>query len=332
MIIKPGIEFIAPFRIYLPEDFFEVTLGEKVSLVKPSALPPVQVNEGIQMHGKNIEISHDIFGHAGRTKFAIIIDEEIDIGSERWKKDFVDNESLFIDVALMSVNRMLEVYRDQDRNKLDEKSFHIIPLVKSDLYDFRIVAVDEKLNEIEGFVIRKPAFHRVGFGATVERKPEIISAIRKLLKDGTPLPVYRELMNSAINYIWRGQYRLVPVEANTALESFIPDIIHLLDPSVDRSELTKLYKKLLKLEEVLSAALNRSNQNAISWFTKPPDGWKTLVQCELKKWYDECYSLRNKVIHEGYNNVSRQDAIKAYEASLSAINYVQTQVRKIVNI
>lgn len=284
------------------------------------------------MHGTNIEISHDIFGYAGRTKFTIIIDEEIDIGSEKWQNDFVDNESLFIDVGLMSANRMLEVYRDQDRNNLDEKSFHIIPLVKNDLYDFRIVAVDQRLNEIKGFVIRKPAFHRVGLGATVERKPEIISSIMKLLKDGTSLPVYRELLNSAINYVWRGQYRLVPVEANTALESFIPDIIHLLDPSVDRSALTNLYKKLLKIEDVLSVALTRSNQNTISWFTKPPDGWKTLAQCEMKKWYDDCYCLRNKVIHEGYNNVSRQDAIKAYEGSLSAINYVQTEVRKIVNI
>lgn len=332
MKIKPGIEFIAPFRIYLPEDFFEVKLGERVSFVKPMALPPVQVNKGAQVCGKNIEISHDIFGYAGRTKFAIIIDEDIDIGSETWKNDFVDNESLFIDVALRSVNRMLEVYRDQDRNNLNEKSFHIIPLVKSDLYDFRIVTVDERFNEIEGFVIRKPSFLRVGYGAAVDRTPDIISAISKMLKDGTVLPVYRDLLNSAINYIWRGQYRLVPVEANTALESFIPDIIHFLDPSIDRSELTNLYKKLLRLEDVLSIALYRSNKNTISWFTKPPDGWKTLIHHELKKWYEDCYCLRNKVIHEGYNSVSQQDAIKSYEGSLSTINYIQTEVRKIVDI
>ena len=135
-------------------------------------------------------------------------------------KDFADNESLFIDVALMSVNRMLEVYRDQDRNNLNEKSFHIIPLVKSDLYGFRMVAVDERFNKIEGFVIRKPFYHSVGFSSAVDRKPDIISAISKLLKDGTVLPIYRDLLNSAINHIWRGQYRLVPVEANTALESF----------------------------------------------------------------------------------------------------------------
>ena len=331
-MIKPGIEFIAPFRIYLPEEFYEIALENKVHLVKPSALPPVKIDEGTQVHGKNIEISHDIFGYAGRTKFSIIIDEEVDIESGSWKQDFADNESTFIDEAVVAVNRMLDVYRDQDRNNLNEKSFHVIPLVKSDLYDFRLVAVDKLFNEINGFVIRKPSFHRVGFGEAVERKPEVISAISKLLKDGTPIPVYRELLNSALNYIWRGQYRLVPVEANTALESFIPEIIHLLDPSVNRSELTNLYKKLLKLEDVLSVSLDRKKQGTISWFTKPPNGWKTLVQHELKNWYDNCYCLRNKVIHEGYNNVSRKDAIEAYESTLIAINYVQTEVRKIVKV
>jgi hypothetical protein len=77
MTIKPGIEFIAPFRIYLPEDFFEVSLEGKVSLVKPLALPPILV-AGTKVHGRNVEISHDIFGYAGRTKFSIVVDEEID--------------------------------------------------------------------------------------------------------------------------------------------------------------------------------------------------------------------------------------------------------------
>ena len=331
MTIKPGIEFIAPFRIYLPEDFFEVTLEGRISLVKPIALPPIHV-AGTQAHEKNIEVSHDIFGYAGRTKFSVVLDEEIDVDSDNWKKNFLDNESKFIDFALLSVNRILEVYRDQDRNNLDEKSFHVIQLVKTDIYDIRLVAIDEKLNEIEGFVVRKPSFHRVGFGAAVERKPEIIAEIRKLLKDGSSLPIYRELMNSALNYIWRGQYRLVPVEANTAFESFIPEIIHLLDPHANRSELKNLYTKLLRLEDILSTALSNSIMNTVSWFTKPPDGLKTLAQSEFQKWHDDCYRIRNKVIHEGYNKVTRQEAIKAYEASLSAINYVQSEVRKIIII
>jgi hypothetical protein len=331
MTIKPGIEFIAPFRIYLPEEFFEVAIEKKISLVKPLALPPLHVAE-TQTHGKNIEISHDIFGYAGRTKFSIILDEEIDITSEDWKNKFLENESKFIDLSILSVNRMLEVYRDQDRNNLDEKSFHIIPLVKTDIYDIRLYAIDENLKEVDGFVVRKPSFHRVGLGSAIERKPEIIAEMKKWLKDDISLPIYRELMNSALNYIWRSQHRLVPVEANTAFEGFIPEIIYLLDPSVNRSELRDIYAKLLRLEEVLSTALSNLGFTPVSWFTKPADGWKTLAQIELKKWYDDCYKIRNRVIHEGYNKVTRQEAIAAYNASLSAINYVQAEVRKIIKV
>ncbi len=109
-MIKPGIEFIAPFRIYLPEEFYEIALEGKMHLVKPVALPPVKIDEGTQVHGKNIEISHDIFGYAGRTKFSVIIDEDVDIKSGSWKQDFCDNESSFIDAAIFAVNRMLDVY------------------------------------------------------------------------------------------------------------------------------------------------------------------------------------------------------------------------------
>jgi hypothetical protein len=86
------------------------------------------------------------------------------------------------------------------------------------------------------------------------------------------------------------------------------------------------------LDVVLFTAMNNSSLNFTTWFTQPPDGWRTLVQTELKKWHDDCYNLRNKVIHEGYNKVTRQEAIKAYEASLLAINYIQSEVRKIINI
>ena len=156
MTIKPGVEFIAPFRIYLPEKFYMVTLGEKCHLAKPLALPPIKTNEGTQVNGRNIEISHDIFGYAGRTKFSIVIDKEIDIQADDWKQVFVNDESFLIDEAIAVANRILDVYRDQDRNSLNDKSFHVIPLVKSDLYSFRIVAIDQEFNDkLIGFEIVK---------------------------------------------------------------------------------------------------------------------------------------------------------------------------------
>jgi hypothetical protein len=329
-MIKPGVEFIAPFRVYVPEEFFEVQLEGKTFLVKPVPLPPATLSEGVQVHGKDIEISHDIFGYAGRTKFSVVIDLEIDISCTNWKNTFCDNEALYIKMSLSSVNRFLEVYRDQDKNGLGEKSFHIIPLVKSDLYNFRLVAIDEQFNEVEDFAIMMPAFHRMGFGTAVQREPEITNNIKMLLKSGNSIPIYKDLLYSALNYIWRGQYRLAPVEANTAFENFLPEIIYRIDQNFNRSEILNLYDKLIRLQGILSLKLINSGYSSVAWFTNPPTGWKTLHQQELKTWYDDCYLLRNKVIHEGYNGVSKEDAVKAYEGAITAINYVETEIRKIV--
>jgi hypothetical protein len=89
---------------------------------------------------------------------------------------------------------------------------------------------------------------------------------------------------------------------------------------------------LLKLEEILSSALLQAGEGNIIWFLKPPNGWKTLNHQELNKWYKTCYLLRNRVIHEGYNKVSREDAIRSYEGALAGINYIQSEVIKVIKI
>ncbi|AFZ23296.1 hypothetical protein Cylst_0972 [Cylindrospermum stagnale PCC 7417] len=279
-----------------------------------------KLSEAVQEQRKNIEIPHDIFGYAGRTKFSIVIDQEIDISCPNWETTHKDNIEHYTKLSLLSVHRFLEVYRDQD----SEKSFHIIPLVETDLFPFTFVLIDEDFNEVKNSVITKPLPHTMLFDRAVQRETEIINNIQKSLKDGTPIPIYKDLLNSARNYIWRGKYRLVPVEANTAFESFVPDTIYRLDPTFNSSKLLKLnlYDKVIKLQEILSAKLINSGNSSVNWFTTAPAGWKTVSQPELKSWYDNCYLLRNEVIHQGYNGVTKEDASKAYEAALDAINYI----------
>lgn len=329
MIVKPCIEFTAPYRIYLPEEFFDVALGGRISLVKPVALlPPIYPEGGIQLQGKDVEFSHDIFGLAGRTRFIVIVDERID-GDSDWKSRITDNVDSFVDIALKLANRMLEVYRDQDVNRLVGKSFHIVQLVKTDILDVRITGLGESLNEIEGFVISNPFSKPIMFGPE-GRTPEIIAGIRQTLKNGTPVPIYRDLMSSAHNYLWRGQYRLVPVEANTSFESYIAEAIRLLNPQIAISERDNLFNKLLKLEELLSISTRKSELDKVVWFTKPQNGWKSLIQADLRNWYDNCYQVRNKVIHEGYNQVTQQEALSAFQAAISAIKHVRSETSKVI--
>lgn len=326
---KIAIEFIAPFRVYLPDCFFVINLDGQAAEVKPIPVPPRQLNSGVQVHGSNIEIQHDIFGFAGRTKFCLILDETVDVSSSDWKRSVVDRDKEILNKGIKFVNRLLEVYRNCDRNSLGQESFHVVPLVRADLSSIRIVVVDSQLNEHPNFVITWPTFHSVGMGTATQRDANVEGEIRRVLESEEPIPIERELISSAKNHLWRGIYRLVPIEANTAFESFVPMAIMLIDPSVNISELPTLYSKFLKLQEVLNAKLIGSSQTGVSWFSSPANGWQTLIESNISRWHSDCYIFRNRVIHEGYNRVTEQEATGALESMIVAKQYIQTEIDRL---
>lgn len=328
-MLRPGVSFIVPFRIYLPEDFYEVKVENRQFKVKPQALPPVKIGQGIEVHGANIEFSHDIFGYAGRTLFHVLLDHHIDVSTEEGRRDFAERDKLFIEDAVVAVNRLLEVYRDQDKNSLGEKSFHVIPVVNTDLSDIRIVPIRDDLSEEKDICVRLVRFGTTGFGAATQRSDDVISEITKLLKNGTTIPIYRELLSSSMNAIWRGQHRLSPIESNTAFEAFVPAITTLLDPS-SSSSLTNLFDKLVLLESTLNQKLTSKSLPVVCWFTPQKNGWRSLIDPILVTWKTKCYELRGKVIHEGYSQVTSKESKEALEAAIKAINHIEGAVRKIL--
>jgi hypothetical protein len=328
-MFRPGVSFIIPFRVYMPENFYTVKIGNRQVKIKPQALPPVIINKGPQAHGANVEFSHDIFGYAGRTLFHILLDQEIDISTEEGKRDFAAKDKTFIQDAIITVNRFLEVYKDQDKNNLGEKSFHIVPIVMAEVSDVRIVPVKDDQSEEQSICIRILSLRPIGFGSATQRSPEIINAITDLLKDGTKIPIYRELLSSSMNVIWRSQYRLCPIESNTAFESFVSEITLFLEPSAIPPE--NLFDKLVLLESVLNQKLISKSLAAISWFTPQKNGWGSLLDPILVDWKIKCYKLRGQVIHKGYSQVTLNEAEDSYKSSLGAINYIQGIVQKILN-
>jgi hypothetical protein len=82
----PAVAFVAPYRLYLPIDFFDVLVDEQIARIKAVPLPPLATDGASQVHGSNVEIKHDIFGFAGRTQFYVVLSEEIDISSSEWKQ------------------------------------------------------------------------------------------------------------------------------------------------------------------------------------------------------------------------------------------------------
>lgn len=163
----------------------------------------------------------------------------------------------------------------------------------------------------------------------MDRDAAVIADIDAMLKSGDAIPVQRELVSSAQNHLWRGVYRLVPVEANTAFESFVPEMITKIDPTANITPLQDLYSKLLKLQEVLSTALSAAGLETVSWFSAPSGGWKTLIAQKLVAWHSDCYLLRNRVIYEGYSTVTQSEAQASLDAMLVARQYIEDEAKRI---
>lgn len=319
----PAVQFVAPYRVYIPDVFFAVRTNEGNVRVKAVPLPPIRSAGASQVHGAGVEIPHDIFGFAGRTMFFVLLSQAVDIADPAWKQKICGHDRALVDSSLRAVNRVLEVYRDKDVNSIGIRSFHVLPLVRSDLSDVRLVVVDDELNEIPDFAVSWPGFRTMGFGSTVQRDAKVTADITTYLRDGIPIPIHQELMSSAQNSYWRGQYRLVPVEANTAFETFALSALLRLDPQNSLPDSSDLLSKFNALEAAIVAHSRRRGTVPPAWFDRSIPGWRGLSCPELLEWHANCYSLRNRVIHRGYNSVTDAEASAALGSTSNVLTYVE---------
>jgi hypothetical protein len=319
----PAVAFVAPYRIYLPDEFFDVLVDGKHARVKSVPLPPIATAVGAQVHGQNVEIVHDIFGFAGRTQFYVVLGDEIDLNASEWKQVVCQRDNEIVEAALNVVNRLLAVYRDQDINKIGVSSFHVVELVRGDLSDISLVVVDDGLNQVADFAVTWPGFRSMGFGDAVLRESAIVDAIRHHLANGAEIPIERELLTSAKNHLWRRQLRLVPIEANTAFESYSYSALKRASPGTHLPDSSDVFKKLQELEIVLSSATAANSKQFVRWFDPAMPGWKGLRSAALKQWHSSCYELRNKVIHRGYNSVTAPEAKAALTDTKAAIVMIE---------
>lgn len=331
MTHHPAVTFVAPYRIYLPDDFFSVLIGGAVARVKAFPLPPIASPGASQIQGQNVEIIHDLFGFAGRTQFYVVLGEAVDIGKPEWKKDVCTHDNELVVAALHAVNRMLAVYRDRDVNRIGVQSFHVIELVRGDLSDISLVIVDDELNQLTDFAVTWPGYRTMGFGDAVTREPTVVAAIREHLANGTEVPIHRELLTSAKNYLWRGQLRLVPVEANTAFESFAFSALKRADPNSTLPDSSDLFRKLQELDSVLASAATTAARPFSGWFDPAVAGWRGLLAPELKQWHGNCYELRNKIIHRGYNAITPAEADAALKYTQGAVAFIEQSMATLIS-
>lgn len=163
---------------------------------------------------------------------------------------------------------------------------------------------------------------------SIKRPPEIHIRIRDMLTEGTTIPTYTSLMLDSQNSIRFGRYHLAVVEAQTAFESFFYTFVRhelvrksLITPIL-QTELDKPGLKS-KIKKSVSGKTGVDKLEHFSYLvTTPPCSFAKGVT-EHDNWFNQTYSLRNQVIHEGKNDVTQKEAeaaFKAVEDSFSFFN------------
>jgi len=326
-----AISFIAPYRIYLPDEFFNILVGGSFIRVKALPIPLVNATSVAQGQGEDFEVSHDIFGFAGRTKFYVVLDDFVEISNPDWRQEICTRDHALVASAINAVNRMIAVYRDIDINRIGVSSFHVIELVKDDLSDISLVVVDEELNQVSDFEVRWPGYRTMGFGDGLTRDAHVVNTIRACLSSGTEIPIERELISSAWNHHRRRQLRFVPVEMNTAFESYAFSVLKRVAPSKIYPDSIDMLNKLHNLNSEFAKIAAVKSRNFTRWFNPAIRGWRGLLSPELKQWHSGCYELRNLIIHRGYNSVTLVQAEAAIKNTLDAINMVEQCITALIS-
>jgi hypothetical protein len=128
----------------------------------------------------------------------------------------------------------------------------------------------------------------------------------KFIEKGKPAPVHKVLVANSLQHLTQSQYRLAVIEAVTAWEAFIRNllaktVIHLfkLDLDVERS-----------VDRLIEKAGVRAVTDVVLKIISGPSG----LQAELIQRTLEAVELRNNIIHHGQREVDRTRAHAAVKA------------------
>lgn len=316
----PYVSFVAPYCIFLPDGEYEVRYNGEQTQVRLTFLPVMgPAPSGMEYHGKNIELHHDIFGHVGNTKFEILFVDRIVEQSHLP----VPEDMELIEEGINVANRVLEVYRAYDHNSNGLPSFHIIYLSRHDLSLKSAALADENFDIKKNSIASEPLQDVISFGPdNVWRKGVVLKRIKTILTSGQEVPLDLTLLRSAENRLWRREYHLIPVEMNTLFEVTAVTMLKKAG-GADVTVPTAFFGVLTSLQKYANVVRETSGLDPINWID-PNKGWKDLHACtEIVDWRKHCYQLRCQVVHEGKLTVTRDEAEMAISKACAAAYFIE---------
>ncbi len=235
----------------------------------------------------NVEIRHDRLERVANTTVKILFPTLVEDKNERL---------MWVHAVL---NRLIEVYR------FTTGEFYLDTLPKNELPDFEVLIVND-----DGTL--SPDMTHVwsfGLGLTLARTARVPDEARQLLVESTELPIARILYLNARREELLENYRLAVVEAESAFEVSVHEIV------------SRYYRNggvsPAKIDNILDAGLKNLLQDHV-----PKSCGKQFVGTEEHGvWEARLYDLRNKIVHQGVS-VTADDARNALAAAERALEWL----------
>lgn len=249
----------------------------------------------------NIDHPEDELGEISFTEFCIdtIIpkasyDEFIE------KRDKIDLRPLMFPI----INKFIQAYRVLGNGSYSR------PVIAEDMRFLEVKFPEAVGDEWKGAYLRYNGKGGLVIASSCIRSDDIHNKIKEYLESDQVRPIYEEFVANAKYFLYKENYRMAIVEVIMALESVLPNFLSkeygLLGLSNNAIEVKM---KKLDLHDMLSFEL----------LLICPAVDRALVD-DVKG----SNTIRNKITHQGFKDVSKSDAIKAIEKVSELINYLNS--------
>jgi len=284
----------------------------KIEFPLPFKLP---IKDGLTMITEDINETYKVTFKHQKEKYVFKDDEEdklyeFTLALVEYKlidseKDKIDIKTLF-HIAVVHSIRYLNQFIDALRHVLNIRilnNFTIKDLPKSIRITYK--------NEVYGYLIDAIEIIENKIEADYEDMEEVLNTL-SIWSRYPDKEVIDKFYNKAKYHLAREDFIFAIIELQTSFEIFVRDAYHLIliKNKANKYEIEKSYKIPFRnlIERNLSKKLN-VNLN-----------FKDCV--EIKSWYDNLYSIRNKIVHGKMTYVDGNTAYKAYDSYILTRNYI----------
>ena len=254
-----------------------------------------QVPDSGIVSATNLEYERDRLGRAAYTyveiRFPMYIEHDLE---HNWE---------LLQWVHAVINRVLDVYR------YTTEEFHVDTIPRNELRDYTV----RTLNADGTFDNRESIVTGGVTGWLIHVPPEPLpNEAQQILRDGTELPVSKMLYLNAKREEFFENYRMAVVEAETAFEGLVDQVV------------AAYYTSRGEPRHAVERKLETSVVNLIQHHIPRCCGAQFEGTTEHSAWSNDLYSLRKDVVHDGAS-VNAVEAEKALDAADKAMQWIESR-------